>query len=214
MSQSRPCFAACLNVWPPLPTLLEKEVINMVANGEKLSTILVGIAGEYLVAGELSRRGYKAAVTLRNTKGVDIYASSEKATRPVGIQVKTTRSTSVKQWWLGAKADNDYRDDLFYIFVNLNDGEAPTYHIVPSETVARFSRHWLHWMKAKNERSRAFKDSGKAALTFWPNCQDQQTKGGVFLDRWDLLGPCDERRPVADLVIECPKCTDRARRAA
>jgi hypothetical protein len=37
-----------------------------------LSTILAGVAGEYLVAGELSRLGWIASLTLRNTRGVDI----------------------------------------------------------------------------------------------------------------------------------------------
>ncbi|PIW68446.1 MAG: aspartate ammonia-lyase, partial [Candidatus Omnitrophica bacterium CG12_big_fil_rev_8_21_14_0_65_42_8] len=37
-----------------------------------LNPILSGVAGEYLVAGELSRRGYIASITLRNSKGVDI----------------------------------------------------------------------------------------------------------------------------------------------
>jgi len=54
-----------------------------------LNPILSGVAGEYLVAGELSRRGYIASITLRNSKGVDILASNENASKTVGIQVKT-----------------------------------------------------------------------------------------------------------------------------
>ena len=41
----------------------------------KISGIQVGITGEYLVAAELSRRGYVATLTLRNTRGIDILAS-------------------------------------------------------------------------------------------------------------------------------------------
>ncbi len=37
----------------------------------KLASTLVGVAGEYLVAGELSLRGYIASITLRNSKGID-----------------------------------------------------------------------------------------------------------------------------------------------
>lgn len=47
----------------------------------KLSGIQVGITGEYLVAAELSRRGYVATLTLRNTRGIDILASNSDATR-------------------------------------------------------------------------------------------------------------------------------------
>ena len=39
--------------------------------------ILSGIAGEYFVAGELSRKGYIASITLRNTAGIDIIASNK-----------------------------------------------------------------------------------------------------------------------------------------
>jgi hypothetical protein len=45
-----------------------------------LSSILCGVAGEYFVAAELSRRGYVASVTLRNTCGIDILASNVDAT--------------------------------------------------------------------------------------------------------------------------------------
>lgn len=57
----------------------------------RLSTGLSGVAGEYLVAAELSRRGYIASITLRNTRGIDILASNADATRSVGIQVKTNQ---------------------------------------------------------------------------------------------------------------------------
>jgi hypothetical protein len=38
----------------------------------KLLKQLCGVAGEYYVAAKLSRRGYLAAITLRNSEGVDI----------------------------------------------------------------------------------------------------------------------------------------------
>ena len=52
----------------------------------KLSGIQVGIAGEYLVAAELSRRGHVATLTLRNTRGIDILVSNRDATKSVGIR--------------------------------------------------------------------------------------------------------------------------------
>ena len=54
-------------------------------DGSRLSTILSGVAGEYFVAAELSRRGYIASITLRNTRGVDILAINADATRSVSI---------------------------------------------------------------------------------------------------------------------------------
>jgi hypothetical protein len=43
---------------------------------KKVSSILIGVSGEYFVAAELSRRGYVASITLRNTRGIDIVASN------------------------------------------------------------------------------------------------------------------------------------------
>jgi len=57
---------------------------------DKLSKGLTGIAGEYLVAGELSMRGFMASVTLRNNDSIDIHAS--KGNRIVAIQVKTNQT--------------------------------------------------------------------------------------------------------------------------
>ena len=46
-------------------------------SGPKLSKILSGVSGEYFVAAELSRRGYIASITLRNSRGIDILCATE-----------------------------------------------------------------------------------------------------------------------------------------
>jgi hypothetical protein len=71
----------------------------------ELSPILCGVAGEYFVAAELSRRGFIASMTLRNTKGIDILVSNAEATRQVGIQVKTNRRNR-PIWILNSKAED------------------------------------------------------------------------------------------------------------
>ena len=55
---------------------------------KKVSSILTGVAGEYFAAAELSRRGYVASITLRNTKGIDIIATNEEGSKTINIQVK------------------------------------------------------------------------------------------------------------------------------
>src|SRR5262249_53415169 len=82
----------------------------------KLSGIQAGIAGEYLVAAELSRLGYVASLTLRNTRGIDILASNKDATKSVGIQVKTSQRATA-DWVLSKKAEQDVAENLFYVFV-------------------------------------------------------------------------------------------------
>ena len=138
-----------------------------------------GIAGEYLVAGELNKKGIIASLTLKNTRGIDILASNSDASKSVGIQVKTTIHPRAlyPQWMLNEKADDYYSDTLFYIFVLLKEGrERHDFYIVPSKIVAnhtKFShRAWLKKMRDNSfSRIRKFSDKDKK-----------------FLERWDLLG--------------------------
>jgi hypothetical protein len=44
----------------------------------KPSPQLTGVAGEYFVAAELSRRGFIASITMRNSTGIDIPAKKRK----------------------------------------------------------------------------------------------------------------------------------------
>src|SRR5918911_905978 len=94
----------------------------------RLSTLLSGVAGEYFVAAELSRRGYIASITLRNTRGVDVLVTNTAATRTVSIQVKTNQG-SEKDWILSRNVERDFDENLFFVFVNLNGiAGIPTYH--------------------------------------------------------------------------------------
>lgn len=74
------------------------------ARVKALSSIQAGISGEYFVAAELSRRGYVASLTLRNTRGIDVLASNPDATKSVGIQVKTCQGVE-PAWLLNVKAE-------------------------------------------------------------------------------------------------------------
>jgi hypothetical protein len=146
----------------------------------KLSAVLSGVAGEYFVAAELSARGYIASITLRNTKGVDIVCTNSEASRSVAIQVKT-RAKTAREWILNQKVEDYYADNLFYVFVTLNDSKrAPEYFIVPSKIVADYTRlTHKEWLDApgrsgaahNNTTIRKFKDTEEA-----------------YLNRWDLLG--------------------------
>ena len=141
------------------------------------STILTGVSGEYFVAAELSRRGYIASITLRNTASVDILASSADGSRQVAIQVKTARSF-YPSWRLSVKAETLYASNLFYVFVALGEG-LPAFHIVPSKKVADTVRlghaEWLMGTK---------RGGGKRKDTDIRGFSDED---GKYLERWDLL---------------------------
>ncbi len=146
---------------------------------DKLTSILCGVAGEYFVAAELSRRGYVASLTLRNTRGIDLLASNSDATKTVGIQVKTNQSDR-REWILNKKADAEEAENLFYVFVRLNRTSPPAFHVVPRATVANFVRaDHQAWLKAPGKGGRAHVDS---SIRKFRDPSDQ------YLGRWDLLG--------------------------
>lgn len=163
--------------------------MNKVTALDGLSPILTGVAGEYFVAGELSRRGYVASVTLRNTRGMDVIATNADASRSVGISVKTNR-TNKKDWMVDEKAESFQSETLFYIFVNLKGvGENPAFHVVPSKIVATavYESHRT-WLSEPKRSGGARKDSSMRRF------KDPENK---YLDRWDLLGLDIATQPVA-----------------
>ena len=147
---------------------------------EKIPTVLVGVAGEYFVAAELSRRGYIASISLRNTRGLDILATNQEATRSVTIQVKTNQSAG-KDWMLSEKSEHFISDTYFYVFVGLRGVEQrPSFHIVPSRVVAeRISTSHKAWLKTLRRDGKKHADTAMRKLTDY---EDE------FLERWDLLG--------------------------
>ena len=143
------------------------------------STILSGVAGEYFVAAELSRMGYIASITLRNTKGVDILASSADASTSVGIQVKTNRG-SRRKWLLNRKAEDYFADNLFYVFVNLNDGKPPDFYIVSSRVVAQYiTVGFRAWLETPGRHGKPHKDN---PMRMFDDLEND------WLGRWDVLG--------------------------
>ena len=145
----------------------------------RLNKILTGVAGEYFVAAELSRRGYVASLTLRNTRGIDILASNLDATKSVGIQVKTN-SGKKPHWLLSEKAETDTAENLYYVFVNLNEIDAPEYYIVPRAEVAKYiTEKHKAWLATPGRSGRARRDS---------TMRDFRDPEGRYRNGWDLLG--------------------------
>ena len=145
-----------------------------------LSKGLSGIAGEYFVAAELSRQGYVASLTLRNTKGIDILASNSDATRSVGIQVKTNKGTA-PSWMMTSKIeDQDLADNLFFVFVRLNDGNAPSYHVASCAAVVEYAREsHRKWLRTPGRKGQSHNDTSMRKF------DDPE---GEYLDCWSSLG--------------------------
>ncbi len=146
---------------------------------EKLTSGLTGIAGEYYVAAELSRRGFMASITLRNNDSIDIHASSIESKKLFAIQVKTTKSTSAR-WILNTKAEKNFDDKHFYVFVNLKElDKRPDFYIVSSLVVAeRVRLSHASWLNNPGKKGQAHNDSSMRIF---------EDKTGEFLERWGLL---------------------------
>lgn len=140
---------------------------------------LAGVAGEYFVAAELSRRGYVASLTLKNSRGMDILVTNGAASRSVTVQVKT--SQSARGWVLNAKCEKFVADNHFYVFVRLGRRDArPAFHVVPSHTVAKhIAEGHQKWLAKRGRGGRAHQDSTMRIFS---------DRDAEFLDRWDLLG--------------------------
>jgi hypothetical protein len=102
----------------------------------RASGSLSGVAGVHFVVGELSRLGFIALPTVKNTKDVDIIASTQDFTKTIYVQVKANKIKY--DFWIVGKALN--KDDLFYVFVNLLSNQPnarPEYYVVPSKDVSQ-----------------------------------------------------------------------------
>ncbi len=156
----------------------------------KSDSILTGVAGEYFVAAELTKRGYIASITLKNTKGIDVLVSNKNAKKLVGIQVKSTRYYNVNYWMLNEKAEKFYGDNLFYVFVNLKpEDQRPDFYIVPSKVVARYiKRSNRNWLKRLSKSGKKHKANPIRKFV------DEKRN---YLERWDLL------KNNQNLVLQC-----------
>ncbi len=139
---------------------------------------LTGATGVYLVAAELSKRGFVASVTSRSAQGADILVTDQQCQRTYSVQVKTNRAT-FSFWLVGKQAKDFVSPSHFYVLVNLRNGRTE-YFIVPSQVVSE----------------KTYVESTPKGT--WHSFAIEDAKG--FQDRWDLFGLPDTlctRDPVS-----------------
>ena len=143
-----------------------------------LSTNESGVAAEFFVAAELTKRGFYVSPTLKNTKAVDILIVDEALQNPLLIQVKASQSK--KEWKLSEKAETLVSPKLFYIFYLFDDGSGKSeFHIVPSKVVAEYVKNnHKKYLSAPKKNGEEHKDTSMRAFRDADN---------TYLDKWDLL---------------------------
>lgn len=128
------------------------------------------LAGEFLAAGELSRRGYPVSITMGNAKAIDIHADTLSRQETIRIDAKATRSKT--SWPIREDA---VEKSLFYIFVYLGTKEEiknnikPEYFIITGNDI--ISKHLIKPWKM-------------------PGIPYSSLKKKEFEERWDKLPSC------------------------
>lgn len=142
------------------------------------TNVNIGNSGEYFVAGELERRGFTVALPMSNVKDFDILAINRNTYEQFAIQVKTT-GYKHKKWTLSEKNEKLVGDNIVYVFVSLNNLDAPEYHIVPSKIVAdTITVEYQKWLQTPGLKGQ--KHNPTSMRDFWDKNDD-------YLNRWDYL---------------------------
>jgi len=106
----------------------------------KVSSVIIGAAGEHFVMAELLRRGLVAAKAPEGVPNFDIVITDIDGERLAAIQVKTRRDFKGgdKGWHMKAKHEKLASDSMFYVFVDVGKNEKSdvSFFILPSREVA------------------------------------------------------------------------------
>jgi hypothetical protein len=94
-----------------------------------------GMQGVFLVAAELTWRGFIVSITSRNAFGADLLVTDRRCSKAWSVQVKTN-SRRMSYWLVGEHARSLRATSHIYVFVTLRANERPEFHVVPSEFVA------------------------------------------------------------------------------
>lgn len=154
---------------------------------------ITGVAGEFYVAAEISKRGGVATLTVKNTPFIDVIATNLKNGKSANIQVKT-RSVKNKQGWkLTRKTETESKiKKHFYILVWLKENALPDYYIIPFNIFAKFmiEKH-QRWLKMNRRDGTPHKDNDirnfKPEKIHIPFYKRDVELGKKYKDRWDLL---------------------------
>ncbi len=121
----------------------------------------IGLAGEFLVAGELLRRGIAAAVTYGNAKRSDVIAVFDG--RATSIEVK---STSESKWVLGGSLPDSGSKVWVLVFLPRPDSEPPQYFVLTGTELRKLllPEHEAYQSRYRAKHGKAFEGQGVVSI--------------------------------------------------
>jgi len=150
---------------------------------------IVGVAGEFFVAAELSQRGIVATLTLKNTPSLDILATNLENGRFANIQVKTMSINNHSGWRLGRKDEEPSGiQNHYYVFVNLKGiGQVPEYIIIPQLKIAEFIRKTHQaWLSGAKKDGSKRKDTDIRVFNPYINTSAHEL-AKKYINSWEIL---------------------------
>ncbi|MFC1687083.1 hypothetical protein ACFL0L_00705 [Patescibacteria group bacterium] len=132
------------------------------ATNRRATYNITGVAGEYFIAAELSRRGWIATMTLKNTPNIDVIATTPDGARTLNVQVKT-RSVGNRQGWILNKGIETIvpGNNFFIAFVDLKGkNERPDYFLIPKNLFAKWmAKQHQEWLATPGRQGRPHVDN-------------------------------------------------------
>ena len=163
----------------------KKIDVKCSSSGNKIAQ---GNAAQLLVASELNRRGWSAAVTLGNTPHVDVLCSNQNGTRFAFVQVRSFHIKN-KSCAVGKKAENPYGDNFFWVIVGLSDDEEQkdVFYIVPANVMSQKVREsHRQWLNTPGEKGQQHKDTSLRKVHVGKSKFEYDIS--PWKDRWNLIG--------------------------
>jgi hypothetical protein len=157
---------------------------------------ITGVAGEYFVAAELSRRGWIATITLKNAPNIDVMATRPDGSRTVNIQVKTRAAGNRKGWVFNKRLLVPAPGPNFYIaFVDLKgQNENPDYYLIPKNLFAEpAEKRHRKWVGEPGRSGRLHRDN--AIRVFVPS---EWPKLERYHNNWDFREALTQQRQGTD----------------
>jgi hypothetical protein len=150
---------------------------------------LTGAAGEFFVAGELARRGWRPSITPRGVERTDVLAQHSESGHVVALQVKTATTNVFRL--SGKDEQPSQAPNEWYVLVALGEADArPRYFIFPTDVVAG----WLYvdhrvWLEGMKRDGTPRKDTPIRALRI-------SEIDAVYEEAWDLLSAPADDAPI------------------